>query len=219
MTQHPATEAQTEAMTTEPDHDIPQIEQSATATAPSPTLDSPAPAQSPKAAAKKPAAKKSDKSDAWQFPVSTKTPASETKVAKPKPGKGASGKTAVAAKKGAVGAKVKMKTAKPNPDAVKSKPAAKKSEAKESGKSESRSKNAARPKAKLVRDSFTMPQDDYALIAGLKDRALKFKRHTKKSELLRAGLHALQSLSAADLRKTLDQLAPLKPGRPRSDAA
>jgi hypothetical protein len=217
MTQHPVTVAQAEAMTTETDRDIQQIEKSAAATAPAPALDSSAAARSPKAAAQRPAARKSD---AWLFPVSPKTSAGETKVAKPKPGRGASGKTAVAAKEETVVAKVKMKAAKPDQDAVKSKPAAaEKSEAKESGKSESRSKKAARPKAKLVRDSFTMPQDDYALIARLKDRALMFKRHTKKSELLRAGLHTLQALSAADLRRTLDQLAPLKPGRPRLDAA
>jgi hypothetical protein len=189
MTQHPVTIARAEAMTRETDRDIQQIEKSAAVAAPAPTLDSSAAAGSPNAAAQRPAAKKSD---AWLFPASPRTPAGETKVAKPKPGKGAPGKTAAAAEK---------------------------SEAKESGKSEPSIKKAARPKAKLVRDSFTMPQDDHALIARLKDRALKFKRHAKKSELLRAGLHALQALSTADLRKTLDQLAPLKPGRPRSDAA
>lgn len=42
-------------------------------------------------------------------------------------------------------------------------------------------------KAKPVRDSFTMPQADYALIDKLKERALAFRRPAKKSELLRAG--------------------------------
>jgi hypothetical protein len=85
-------------------------------------------------------------------------------------------------------------------------------------KSAAISKKAHKPKEKLVRDSFTMPQDDYALIARLKDRALMFKRPAKKSELLRAGLHALQALSAPALREALDSLTPLKAGRPKRGA-
>ena len=72
------------------------------------------------------------------------------------------------------------------------------------------------PKAKLVRDSFTMPQKDFALIAILKDRALGFKRPTKKSELLRAGLHALAVLNASALRTALESLTPLPTGRPKN---
>ncbi|MFY9477586.1 MAG: hypothetical protein WAQ08_07980 [Aquabacterium sp.] len=79
---------------------------------------------------------------------------------------------------------------------------------------------AAAPKKvkhKLVRDSFTMPHDDFKLIDQLKERALGFKRPAKKSELLRAGLQALAGLSDAKLKAALDALAPLKPGRPRKD--
>ena len=50
---------------------------------------------------------------------------------------------------------------------------------------------AAKVKAKLVRDSFAMPQSDFALIGTLKERAIGFKRPAKRSELLRAGLPAL----------------------------
>jgi len=70
-------------------------------------------------------------------------------------------------------------------------------------------------KAKLVRDSFTMPQADFELIAALKARAIEFRRPAKKSELLRAGLQALSALNDAALRAALDTLAPLKPGRPK----
>lgn len=70
-------------------------------------------------------------------------------------------------------------------------------------------------KDKLVRDSFTLPQEDFALIAALKDRALDFKRPTKKSELLRAGLQVLAKLDQAALRATLEALRPLKAGRPK----
>lgn len=71
-------------------------------------------------------------------------------------------------------------------------------------------------KDKLVRDSFTLPQEDFALIATLKDRALDFKRPTKKSELLRAGLQVLAKLDQPTLRATLDALRPLKAGRPKN---
>ncbi|MGH8028074.1 MAG: hypothetical protein ACREO0_15255 [Pseudoxanthomonas sp.] len=71
-------------------------------------------------------------------------------------------------------------------------------------------------KDKLIRDSFTLPSEDFALIAVLKDRALDFKRPTKKSELLRAGLQQLASLDRAALRAALEALRPLKAGRPKN---
>ena len=85
--------------------------------------------------------------------------------------------------------------------------------------------NAAKPSApkkapklrlKPVRDSFTMPEADFALIATLKARALAAKRETKKSELLRAGLHALILLDAPALVAALGRLAPVKIGRPKA---
>lgn len=77
---------------------------------------------------------------------------------------------------------------------------------------------APKQKQKLVRDSFAMPGADFALINQLKERALTFRRPAKKSELLRAGLHALTALSDTRLRAALDSLAPLKPGRPKNPA-
>jgi hypothetical protein len=74
----------------------------------------------------------------------------------------------------------------------------------------------AKAKAKLVRDSFTMPPGDYELIAQLKQRALKLQRATKKSELLRAGLQALTAMSDAQLLRTLEGLSPIKTGRPKA---
>lgn len=69
--------------------------------------------------------------------------------------------------------------------------------------------------AKLVRDSFTMPADDFALVDVMKARALQAQRPAKKSELLRAGLHALSALSPQALAKALDALSPVKAGRPK----
>ncbi len=73
----------------------------------------------------------------------------------------------------------------------------------------------AKLKQKLVRDSFTMPRADFSLINSLKERALTFRRPTKKSELLRAGLHALSTLPDAKLKLVLEGLVPLKAGRPK----
>ena len=73
-------------------------------------------------------------------------------------------------------------------------------------------------KDKLIRDSFTLPREDFELIALLKDRALDFKRPTKKSELLRAGLQVLAGLDQARLRASLEALRPLKAGRPKNKA-
>lgn len=76
-------------------------------------------------------------------------------------------------------------------------------------------KPAKPPKLALVRDSFTMPEPDFALVAQLKARALSAKRTAKKSELLRAGLHALAALDGKALVAALDRLAPVKTGRPK----
>ena len=72
-----------------------------------------------------------------------------------------------------------------------------------------------RTKEKLVRDSFTMPRADFSLIQQLKERALGFKRATKKSELLRAGLQALATLEDRALQAMLDKLTAIKAGRPK----
>jgi hypothetical protein len=75
---------------------------------------------------------------------------------------------------------------------------------------------AAKPiKVKLIRDSFTMPSYDYDLIATLKNRALDNKTVLKKSELLRAGLHALSKLEAQQLIALVSTLAVVKTGRPK----
>ena len=65
---------------------------------------------------------------------------------------------------------------------------------------------AKQPRVKLVRDSFTMPRDEFELIAKLKARAVDFKRPAKKSELLRAGLQALNVLDEVELLAALNRL-------------
>ena len=68
---------------------------------------------------------------------------------------------------------------------------------------------------KVVRDSFTMPQIDYDLIAEIKQKALKAGIHIKKSELLRAGLQTLSKLNSAQLKQTVAKLEKIKTGRPK----
>lgn len=68
---------------------------------------------------------------------------------------------------------------------------------------------------KVVRDSFTMPQNDYAKIGELKQVCLKAGIHAKKSELLRAGLHALCKLNASQLKQAVMQMEQIKTGRPK----
>ena len=123
----------------------------------------------------------------------------------------------------AVAAKVPAKTAKPVKKAVPAKKAAAPAKAAKPVKA-AKAKPAvapeaaaAKPKLKLVRDSFTMPRGDHDLISLLKTRSLVLQRATKKSELLRAGLHALAALGDKQLLAALNSLQPLKAGRPKAD--
>ena len=69
-------------------------------------------------------------------------------------------------------------------------------------------------KIKMVRDSFTMPEPDYALLAELKKKCLQAGLHVKKSDLLRAGLLSLSKLTDPLLIKAVAQVEILKTGRP-----
>ncbi|OIQ80289.1 hypothetical protein GALL_379660 [mine drainage metagenome] len=69
-------------------------------------------------------------------------------------------------------------------------------------------------KKKMVRDSFTMPESDHAQIAVLKERCLKSGVSAKKSEVLRAALKCLASLSDLELTKSITDLDFIKTGRP-----
>jgi len=66
----------------------------------------------------------------------------------------------------------------------------------------------------LVRDSFTMPEQEYAVLATVKQACLKAGFEVKKSELLRMGVALLGQLDTASLRAVLDSLPQLKTGRP-----
>lgn len=76
-------------------------------------------------------------------------------------------------------------------------------------------KKPAPKKPKLVRDSFTIPETDYALFAALKQRALVAGVDVKKSEILRAALVTLAKLDDVELVKAIGLVERIKTGRPK----
>jgi hypothetical protein len=67
---------------------------------------------------------------------------------------------------------------------------------------------------RVVRDSFTMPIEDYQRIGVLKERCIRLGVAMKKSELLRAGLAALDRLPDDSLGELIAQVERVKTGRP-----
>ena len=74
--------------------------------------------------------------------------------------------------------------------------------------------SAKAKKPKMVRDSFTFPKAEYAVLDDLKLRATQLAKPVKKTELLRAGLKALAALSDTDFLSALQAVPSLKTGRP-----
>ena len=72
-------------------------------------------------------------------------------------------------------------------------------------------------KVKVVRDSFTIPKNEYAQIAAMKKRAMALGLEVKKSELIRSGLALLSGTTDAAFRKALGNVPTLKTGRPGKD--
>jgi hypothetical protein len=71
-------------------------------------------------------------------------------------------------------------------------------------------------KPKLVRDSFTMPELEYAILGEVKKACLAAGIEVKKSQLLRIGVTLLNKLDLASLNKQIAALTPLKAGRPKN---
>lgn len=72
-------------------------------------------------------------------------------------------------------------------------------------------------KAKLVRDSFTMPADEYQVLGDVKKLFLKAGLEVKKSELLRVGVALIRDLNLANLKVAVASLPPVKAGRPKKE--
>ena len=77
---------------------------------------------------------------------------------------------------------------------------------------------ATKPKKeKLVRDSFTIPKSEFAVLDQLKRRAGVMARTVRKSELLRAGIKALAAMSDSSFMAALKVVPAIKTGRPAKD--
>jgi hypothetical protein len=76
------------------------------------------------------------------------------------------------------------------------------------------SKKKKNESPKVVRDSFSFPKSDYRKISELKAKCLTMGLQAKKSEILRAGLLLLETLSDEDLKHAIGKVENLKTGRP-----
>ncbi|MFZ6772663.1 hypothetical protein ACO0LB_08080 [Undibacterium sp. SXout7W] len=72
-------------------------------------------------------------------------------------------------------------------------------------------------KSKLIRDSFTMPEEEYAILGLVKKSCLKAGVDVKKSQLLRIGLLLLGEKDVPALKALIADLSPLKAGRPKKE--
>jgi hypothetical protein len=147
------------------------------------------------------AAKPLTKAVATAKPLSKAAPAAKSAVKAP----------AVQAKPVAVSAKPVV-AVKPAVKKVKSAPVVK--QAVEVAKAEKDMKGVKKPKLKVVRDSFTMPQSEYQKIAEIKELCLKSGVQVKKSEVLRAGVIALCAMNEEQLKAAMSTLDKIKTGRP-----
>lgn len=73
-------------------------------------------------------------------------------------------------------------------------------------------------KSRLVRDSFTMPEAEYALIDAIKKRCLGQGLAARKSEVLRAALANLARLGDKSVVSAIRRLTPVKTGRPTNNS-
>ena len=72
-------------------------------------------------------------------------------------------------------------------------------------------------KPRLVRDSYAMPESEYALIGEIKKRLLDLGDGAKKSEVLRGGIALLAALNDAELKAVMARVVRIKTGRPVKD--
>lgn len=63
-----------------------------------------------------------------------------------------------------------------------------------------------------IRDSFSFPPADHALLAEIRKRCIAVGTVVSKSQIVRAGLHALAALPNSDLASTIARHEPRKPG-------
>lgn len=74
--------------------------------------------------------------------------------------------------------------------------------------------SASETPRRVVRDSFTMPVADHRLIRELQITFARCGLLFNKGEVLRAGLHALRSMSPEELEQVATEVERIKTGRP-----
>lgn len=111
-------------------------------------------------------------------------------------------------------AKTTPTAAKPASKTVPKKAAAKTSETKAPVQTKATAKIKPK-KDKLIRDSFTIPESEYKVLADIKKTCLNAAIDVKKSQLIRIAIAQLSSMSATKLSAALKSLAVVPTGRPK----
>ncbi|CAM8661695.1 hypothetical protein MCEMAEM21_00552 [Oxalobacteraceae bacterium] len=156
-------------------------------------------------------------------PATKKSPAAKKGAAKKSPAakKGAAKKSSGARNKAAAKKTVSRSTQGKLAKKATSKAAAKTKPVKQAKPTKQK---AAKPKTtkadkpkkpKLVRDGFTMPEQEYALLGQIKKACQAGGIAIKKSELLRIGVAQLAAMNLKKLKAAQAALTPLKAGRPK----
>lgn len=141
-----------------------------------------------------------------------------TKAAKPRRAAPAAAKAKVSAAASMPAASVPVAPASPGPGVAQK--LVPKTEPKASAKpmTAKPAKSAKVKKPKLMRDSFTIPKTEHAVLRELKQRAARLMRMVKKSELIRAGIKALAALPDAVFVNALTAVSAIT-GRPKKTKA
>ena len=95
---------------------------------------------------------------------------------------------------------------------VAAKKATKKASKKTLGKSTKATKTV---KTKLVRDSFAIPEKEYAALVAVKKACLKAGLEIKKTELIRIGISLVNTLTTAKIKTAQAKLTQISAGRPK----
>jgi len=99
---------------------------------------------------------------------------------------------------------------------VTAKKAVKKAAKKTSKKTPVKSTKATKSvKTKLVRDSFAIPEKEYAALVAVKKACLKAGLEIKKTELIRIGIALVNNLTTAKIKTAQAKLTQISAGRPK----
>lgn len=77
------------------------------------------------------------------------------------------------------------------------------------------SSHAEPPAPTVIRDTFSLPPNDYALLEQLRTRAIGLGQVINKSEFVRAGLRALIDMPESEFSQAIIKIEKIKLGRPK----